>query len=259
MKRVRTQSWLVLASAVAIGLVLVWAGAPRPVPHGKDWLLVSTPTVGSRTNAGATTPAVTFRVSNVGPRRVDFLVWWFECRAKGARTLLATNQLAAVYIPLPPGKSTNLTMDVLLGAVPVADCLCCYQVEWFESESPWRSGADRLGRWWFDLFEVSWEPPWQPQHLTNGTTFAANVEVADYFRWMYGFTRTQWLEDLARLQSARTQSAGGVAWRLSRPPTADERLESDARGAFVEFCQTSTNSTRDAEPTASPNAAPPHR
>jgi len=262
MKRVRTRYWLVLVSAVAIGLVLLWAEAHRQVPYGKDWLLVSTPTVGSRTNAGAATPAVTFCVSNVGPRSVDFQVWWFECRARKDRTLLATNRLRLVSIPLPPGKSTNLTMDVSLVAAPVEDCLCCCQVLWFERELAWRRAARTLDRpmtWLLNIFDLSW-PPWQPQHLTNGSAFAANVEVADYFRWMHGFTRTQWLEDLARLQSARTQATGGVRVPYAaRLPTAVERLEIEARGAFVEFCQTSTNSTQDAEPTAPPEGAPPHR
>jgi len=86
-KLVRTKYRLVLVSAVAIGLVFVWVVSGRRARCGEDWLLVPTPAFGSRTNAGASTPNVTFRVSNVGPRSVDFRVSWFECRAKRDRTL----------------------------------------------------------------------------------------------------------------------------------------------------------------------------
>lgn len=198
---------------------------------------------------------LTFRVSNVGPRSVDFEVFWFECRAKRDGSLLATNRLKSVTTPLAPGKSASLTMDVSLVAAPVEDCLCCYQVNWLLREPPVRRGADWLGRWWFDLFDVNWHPPWGSEHLMNGTAFAANLEVADYFRRMYGFTRTQWLEDLARMQSARTQAAGpdryGCALGM-QAPTADETVTNDAREAFIDFCQASTSSARRAEPIAPP-------
>ena len=104
------------------------------------------------------------------------------------------------------------------------------------------------------------ESPWPSEHLVNGTAFAANLEVAEYFRQMYGFTRAQWLEDLAllqRLQSHPTQPE--YAALRPRVPTAEEYVTRTARGAFIAFCQASNNSARDAEPIAPPNAAPPHR
>jgi hypothetical protein len=260
MKRVRTKIWFVLAALVAIGLVLVWAEVHRPTASGKEWILLSAPSVRSRTNSGAAMPMVTFRVSNVGPRSVHFMVSWFECRDKRDRTLLATNQLHLEYIPLPPGKSISLTTDVSLAAAPVEDCLCCYQVQWFQREAPVRRAVNSVGRWWFDLFALKWESPWPSEHLVNGTALAANLEVAEYFRQMYGFTRAQWLEDLAllqRLQSHPTQPE--YAARRSRVPTAEEYVTGTARGAFIAFCQASNNSARDAEPIAPPNAAPPHR
>jgi hypothetical protein len=97
--------------------------------------------------------------------------------------------------------------------------------------------------------------------LRQGMVFAANVEVADYFRRMYGLTRTQWLEDLAQMESARTQATAPLQYemRSGRRPTADETVTDCAREAFVDFCQASTGSARDAEPIATPNAAAPHR
>lgn len=266
MKCVRPKLLFVLASAIAIGLVLVWAAAHRSAGYGNDWIRVSKPTIVSRTNAGAARGTVAFRVSNVGPREVHFQVWWFECRAKTDRTLLATNRLKFVNIPLPPGTSTNLTMELSPAATAVEDALCCCQVRWMESwyESAWRRGARIVYRPIVSLLELSdriW-PPWPPQRYATGTAFAANVQVADYFHRMYGFTRTQWLEDLARMQSARTQAIGPRRYGFAlgtREPTADEAAKNSAREAFIWFCQTSTNSTRDTDLTASPKAAPPHQ
>jgi len=67
--------------------------------------------------------------------------------------------------------------------------------------------------------------------------FVANVEVADYFRWMYGFTRTQRLEELALRQSGSTQAMSGLVPQRYRikEPTADEMLEFEARNVFTEF------------------------
>jgi hypothetical protein len=260
MKQMRISCWLVLVSAVAIGLVLAWTAVKRPKPSGKDWLLVSTPTVGSRTKPGGTTPAVTFCVSNVGPRPVEFQVRWFECRAKGGRILLTTIQAPLAPVVLAPKKSTHLTIDVRLLAAPIEGCLCCCQVWWLECESPWRRSArliDGPMSSLFNIFHLAW-PPWPPQQRTNGSIFAANVEVADYFRRMYGFTRAQWLEDLARQHAALTNSTpgGDLVAMAVRWLNDDERIESEARSAFHDFCRRTTDLTRDAEPSAPPNAAP---
>lgn len=147
-------------------------------------------------------------------------------------------------------------MDVSLAAAPVEDCLCCFQVEWSQREAPVRRAVDSVGRWWFGLFDLNWKSPLRSEHLMQSTTFAANIGVADYFRVMHGLTRQQWLKDLAQAQST---PAGGTRFGLARAPTADEMLESEAQSAFVGFCQHTPDLTRDAEPSALPNAAPPHR
>ena len=199
----------------------------------------------------------------IGPRSVDFQVWWFECRAKTDRTLLATNRLKFISIPLSSGSSTNLTIELSPVATVVEGSLCCCRVLWHEStsESAWRRGARVVYgpiTSALDLSDRSW-PPWRPQHYATGATFAANVEVADYFRRMYGFTRAQWMEDLGRLKSEETQATGPRRIGFApREPTADEAVTNDAREAFNSFCQASANSTRDAELTAPPNASPPH-
>jgi len=240
MKCVRTKYRFPLA--LALGLVLVCGRARRSLPYGKDWLLISTPAFGSRTTAGGITPTVSLRVSNVGPHAVEFQVWWFECRAKRDRTLLATNQLALVSIPLSPGKSTNLTMDLSSVAAPDDERLACCQVQWFERESELRRMLDRPMTWLLDIFDLNWTPPWGAQKLTNGCAFAANVGVADYFRLMHGLTRSQWLEDLNRRQSAQSERRA-----YSRLPTAEEMYAIKAKHAFAEFCQASTKQQAEAE------------
>jgi hypothetical protein len=153
-------------------------------------------------------------------------------------------------------------MDVSLATPPVEDYLCCYQVDWLQCKSPLRRSADWLAQWWFSLFGENYYPP--AEHLMNGTAFAANVEVVDYFRQVYGFTRTQWLEDLARLKSrpptqVSPPTQATYAMRPVLAHTANQTVTNAARRAFDDFCQASTSLTRDAEPIAPPNAAPPHR
>jgi hypothetical protein len=252
-----TRRKLVLVCVVGTVLVFVWVASQPSKLSGKDWLLVSRPALVRGTHTAES--KVTFRVSNVGPRSVDFRVSWFECRAKTDRTPLATNQLDSVEIPLGPGESTNLAMDVSLGGVPVADCWCCYKIYWFQRAAPVRKGFSRLWGRWFGLFGVKSEPPWGPERLLNGSVIASNVEAADYFGWMYGWTRQTWLEDLARMQSART-GAVQRRWGGPGPPRTSEYLTRlAARGAFIGLCQSFTNGAPDAERAAAPNAAPPHR
>jgi hypothetical protein len=266
MKRMRAKYLLVLLPAVTVFLaivcaLLIWRPA---APYSKDWVTVSSPSFTARTNAGAATPVVTFVVSNVSPLSVEFSVRWFESRDKSNRSLLATNQLRAVYMALRSGESTNLATDVSLVGMPTQDCLCCCQICWSQRESAWRRHArflDEPVRSLFDLSDRDW-PPWRPQHLASGDVFAANLEVADYFRYVYGFTRAQWLEDLSQLTALRTQATVQVPRFASLLPnrlTDEEVRAQEARDAFIAFCQASVNSRRDAEPTAPPNAVQPHR
>ena len=268
-KRVRTKYLLVLVSAVAIGSVFVWVASHRRASCGKDWLRVSTPIVNSRTNAEAVTTAVSFSVSNAGPRSVGFQVEWFECRAKNNRALLATNQLRWVRIPLSPGTSTNLTMKVSPGTTPVEECLCCVGIGWFEPRAAWRIARDRAVIWGFKLLDIDRPSPWKPEHLAQGSVFAANIEVGDYFRGMHGLTRKQWSEELVRRELppahaaealAPARAAGEALVAVQRLSLTDRLAEYEARNAFFAFCQSTTNSTRGAEPVAAPlKAAPPHR
>jgi len=259
MKRPPTRTWVLLASVLMAGWVLLLAWSLRSRPAAKQWLALSRPVFGSRTNAGVVTPVVRFCVSNVGPRPVDCQVWWFECRARGDRSLLATNQLEFVRIPLSRGGSTNLTIEVRATAALNEGRLCCYQVIYFERVSGLPrvlAGLDRFMSWYFDIFELTWRPRWTPLNLRNGCAFASNVSVADYFRLMHGFTRSQWLEELARMQSARTRATSGVEIRYAWAPTAEERYANEAWLAFAEYCRTSTNASRVAETDTPPNAAP---
>lgn len=238
---------LVLLPTVGVGLALAWS-AWRPTIYGSDWLRISKPTSGSGADTGTSTAKVTFCMSNVGPRSLDCRVRWFECRAKQDRSVLATNQVNWARVPLRPGESTNLMVDVSAGAMRVTDCLWCCQVEWMERESSIRAGASRLWRRCFYAFGLFWEPPWPMQRFSYGTAFGSNIEVRDYFQSIYGFVDASHAGALP--QAPKTL-------RVGRIPTLAETLEREARVAFHSFL--SEASKRHAEPADAPNAAPPHR
>jgi len=205
--------------------------------------------------------AVSLSVSNAGPRAVGFQVEWFECRARNNRALVATNPLRWVRIPLSPGTATNLTMKVSPGTTPVEECLCCVGIGWFEPRAAWRVARDRVVIWGFKLLDIDRPSPWKPEHLAQGLVFAANIEVGDYFRRMHGLTRKQWSEELVRSQLPPAHAvealaparAAGEALVAVQPFSATNRVaEYEARNAFFAFCQSTTNSTRGAEPVAAP-------
>ena len=113
--------------------------------------------------------------------------------------------------------------------------------------------------WYFSFFGLRWADHWPPQHLRHGSAFGANIAVADYFRLMHDLTRRQWVEDLARIESARTQAISGIRARYSmagRGPTADEMYGWQAQQAFDEFCRTSTNGMGNADLSVVPSASP---
>jgi hypothetical protein len=261
--RIRYGITLLLA-AVAIIMIITFGRARRPLPYGKSCLQVSTPVFGNYTSADHVGPGVSFCVSNLGPRQVEFQVRWFECRTERERTLLATNQLEPRTILLSAGRSTNLIVGVWATVAPEERQLSGYCVWWWESEPAWRRWArslDRPANWLFNIFDLNYNPPWhRPTACISGSALACNIGVADYFRVMYGWTRQTWLEDLARMESARTGAIHRtyLSYR-ARPPTAEDLTRQDARGAFAVFCQSFTNGVPDAEPAAAPNAAPPHR
>jgi hypothetical protein len=253
-KQVRTKYLAVLLCGLMIGLVLSRIGPHRSAPvGGGNWLAVSTPVSGNRTNSTGATPTVSFRVSNVGRRAVDLQVGWFECRTKRDRTRLATNQLASVNIPLPPGTSTNLIIDICPTTAPVEEWLCCCQVRWVERTTGFRRAANMLNNWIQLRLNIAL---FEPKALNSGLIYAGNVDVAEYFRLMYGLPRAQSKDTLVQPQSTPPESTAPMHQVHYTQPTADEEAE-DAFLVFSSFCQSSTNSPRNAEPGTSPNAAPP--
>jgi hypothetical protein len=109
-----------------------------------------------------------------------------------------------------------------------------------------------------ELFNSQWVPPWESRSkpLAAGAVFTSNVGVAEYFRLVYGLTRSKWLEDVARLELARTQA---VTLRIGRTPTAQELVEFNARQAFAAFCRTSTNTSEHVESVGSASESQPIR
>jgi hypothetical protein len=242
-------------------LAALWGAATSPTSKSKNWLVISTPLIRIVTNSGVPTTTVTFRVSNVGPRAADFRVAWFECRSRSDRGLLATNRMQGVGLALDSGRSTNLVMNV--PAMPLEEYSCCCMVDWCARRAAWREARERVATRVLggEVEVVNWLG-WGRQYEKGiaGNAFAANVDLPDYFRLVYGWTREQWLQELAemaRMRSTSVQTSYGVA--TIHQPTLEETIARDARDAFVSLCQNSTDSTRKAEPVAPPSAASPHR
>src|SRR5207247_7813344 len=124
----------------------------------------------------------------------------------------------------------------------------CCQIEWLESEPTWWRMGRKLEPWVsqvLDLCNSQWVPPWvsQSKPRAQGTSFASNVGIAEYFRLAYGWTRSDWLEALAKYEAAKTQQATqGVTFveRYGRP-IAEESIKLKAQSAFFSYCQRTTN------------------
>jgi len=198
---------------------------------------------------------VSFLVSNVGAGAVDLQVGWFECRAKRDRTRLATNQLASVNIPLSKGTSTNLTIDICPSAAPAEEWLCCCQLRWAERTTGFRRTANELNNWIQLRFNVTF---FEPKALNSGLIYAGNVDVAEYFRLMYGLPRAQSQDTLVQRQSPAPGSTAPMRPVHYPQATADEEAE-NAFLMFSAFGQSTSSAARNTEPGTPPNAAPPHR
>ena len=238
--RLRAAYWQVPVLGFALLLLLVlWVVAPRSsAPAGQSWLLLSRPGVQIRTNLGVSVPTITVRVSNVGPRAVDFRLCWFECRARLQRTLLATNRFESLIIPLSPGKSTNLTMDVALKDVPVEECWSCGEVLWAEREST----AVHV-RWKLDSLLNRFDLPALPYStdLRHGSAIAGNVDVAEYLEKMYGRKYSEWLAVARKVPSLLEQPKNNGIYFPVTPstyPSPEERAQLAAQMAFSDFCRT---------------------
>ena len=73
MKRMPATSKLRIASVIVVGLVLLVMWSLRSKPAGKDWLSVSQPVFGSRTNAKGIIPTVSFYPFKLKPAKPGLL------------------------------------------------------------------------------------------------------------------------------------------------------------------------------------------
>jgi hypothetical protein len=116
-----------------------------------------------------------------------------------------------------------------------------------------------------DLVDSQWAPPWvsQTKPRAQGTVFTSNIEVAEYFRLAYGFSRSEWLEERARYEAAKAQQAtqGQVAVRYGerKAPSAEEIARVQARNVFSLFCRETTNDLKQAPPNVPDRAASRNR
>jgi hypothetical protein len=231
---------------LVVGITLFWRQRHWSRHNGNVWLALSTPVFATIPNLNFVCHSVSFSVTNMGPRTLDFQLRWFECKS-GLRSVLVTNHLMGLSIPLSPGAATNLTWDLTSELSLDKELRCCCQISWCGHMSTQGRIKGTLDRW-IDKFVMGWSSPWGEETLVSGEAFTSNVEVVDYFRMVHGLTRTKWLEEssLARTNQPRVYS-------LTRLPTADERIEREARLAFGAFCTTTSNELNQAQVVAQPN------
>lgn len=234
---------LLLGTAILAAILLLVAWILRvPRPQGQNWVVLSIPNVEFRTNAGKVLPMALVRVSNVGPETVDFRLCWFECRAKGQKALLATNRFASAVAPLGTGESTNLTIDLLTAQLPLGDYQCCGEVVWAERESMlhrWHRIVDRQ----LNLFDVTKNPRWYARELQQGSAIAGNVDPADYFREMYGKTRSEWLKLARRWPELRRKPLNNwIYYPGPNDQSPEESARMQAESAFADFCRMTIDS-----------------
>jgi hypothetical protein len=248
-----------------VGLLLFVTWSLRSRPPGKIWLMVSSPVFGTRTNADGIIPTVSLYITNTGPRRLEYWVWWLECRERTDLAPLATNTelTTPASYSMVGGSTKQLIWDLLPGDTSSEGSLFCCQVHWHEGEPAlWRLGrnlephASRI----LELFDSQAVAPWNSpsNSLAKGTVFVSNIDVAEYFRLAHGWTRESWLENLRQYEVARTQKVV-YAERYARGPTAEEMISNRARSAFVDYCQSTTNAVEQTVQRAAPDAIPGNR
>jgi hypothetical protein len=130
----RQKLTLVFSFFFVVGLGLVSIRALRPVQGGRDWLFVSRPVFSYRTNADRVQSIVCFVVSNASSQNLGFYVPWCEHRTRSDLSLTQANRFrrgsASRAIPLGPGGTTNVVIDVGEERPTDAEPLFCCQVTW---------------------------------------------------------------------------------------------------------------------------------
>jgi hypothetical protein len=124
--------------------------------------------------------------------------------------------------------------------------------------------ARRLDPWLTETIEIfaspQYVPPWASASdaPAQGDIFTSNVEVAEYFRLVYGFTRSRWLEEVAQREQTGTNASFSRIYAVWPGGTLipQEDIESDAKRAFDTFCRITSDVSKDAEPGAPPNVSP---
>lgn len=160
----------------------------------------------------------------------------------------------------------TLTQDLAQGPLPGETPLFCCHIEWWESEPRlWCLGRKlepRLTQT-MEIFNSQWVATWDSASKptrARGAAFPSNVGAAEYFRLVYGFTRSEWLEERARYEALKTRQATQnqtIAMRYAaRPPSDEQLIKFRARSAFVSYCQSEGNIS---EETGPPNGTSTNR
>ncbi len=255
---------LIFALLLIVGLIIGLAAALRRDGPGNDRLVISQITLASRTNGAVVNQTVSFTISNQSPRGLHFSIPWFECRGKSSFTLVTNAYGQYSPVRLPAREVATSTMDLPASAGSNEGYLFCCMVHWQEEEPIlWRVGR-KLEPWvsrTLFVINTQWLPPWESGTLASGWTVASNVDVEEYFRLAYGFTRSELLEERARNEMARmnTDRSIVVQKRYGLDSTDDTKLKLEARSAFAAFCAKTTNVAENIRSSGSPPPPAPHK
>lgn len=233
----RAKSLCLGTVVILTGLALVSMKLCHPTTGPKQWLLVSTPVLGSRMTPAGAVPTVSLVISNAGPRTIEPSLSWFECRAKTGLAGMEGDQAWRSFPSLLPRRASKVAFDLPQGFSIGEDPLLCCEITWFERGSFMRRKAQALAlsdnpniKPW----NVDWLRPWQSIPLTNGVVFASNLAAADYFRSVYGMDEA-YFERTMRELKARASDGPSPERGFGRFPTRDEELTNRAWSHYLSF------------------------
>jgi len=247
MSCLRSKRWFLFAFNFLVASVAILVLLALPRWNGNHGIAVSMPVLVSATNANGVSQTLSFAITNLGSRHLEFQIEWLECLAKADRTLLKAILEPLPSVTLAGGTATSLTNSLARGIAASGEYLFCCRINWVEND-PINPVVVRLGNWFYswisksgDILWPQWAPPWQrPRSLPHGRVYVSNLEVAEYFRVAHGFTFSTWQQESTNVR-VRHQGYSPVSmspqnYQGLKTTTSAEDREWRAKAEFSSFC-----------------------
>jgi len=226
-----TRRSIALVGVFVLGLVAV-VGLLRiqtyPGPNrSREWLVISVPTVDLRPTSSNAVFTVSFFLSNAGPRSLEFRRSWLECRTRAGPSSKVINQSITGLPGLPSGSAVGVTNHMPWYAGDDLEPLVCCGISWSERGAPLRRAAESLANAntpWCSW--IHWTYPWRSRPLARGTTCASSTGVAEYFRVVHGWERSDWDRWWSEVEKRRNSPMTITNFlRYGLPPRGSNRTE----------------------------------